>query len=348
MEINMKNTMQELIIVLRYERLKKIKEMQDSGITIDKNRFVYVKKFTIDENYHSFEVRVSGSELYFYVSKSLFEDSSTTYTNSYFSIFEIYRAIMKLPDQDLIVITQILTKGLVKESTLFYEGSKFEINTLNLNMANELSIDIIKIDDINIGIKDFLYLLSIVQVKSNAFFSENSKTPEYKNGILNLLLVLINMKSNHDLLQSKGWEYNNSELLFAFKRPTISFIYVLVTDENQKIIQEFIDEMKKYSVITVEFDILYNSFKTSLKQEINNFSDVLIDDKNHPLYNLIRVIDRDIKKGLLDCSDEDDIKCAMPLEIKKISGKKYFYVVERKTSTFKYYLTEKEKGDILK
>ncbi len=68
--------------------------------------------------------------------------------------------------------------------------------------------------------KCFFILINLIQEKSSAMFSKSIGNEKYIDGIIRLLVALIECTGNHNVLNEKGWFWNflRTSAMFLVKR----------------------------------------------------------------------------------------------------------------------------------
>lgn len=71
----------------------------------------------------------------------------------------------------------------------------------------------IEVEDgsVQIDYKTLFILINLIQEKSNYLFERSKKYRGYKNGIIRLLITLIQIEKNNPILEEKGWVYDETE-----------------------------------------------------------------------------------------------------------------------------------------
>lgn len=348
----MNDKTRDWIIILRHHLANKIDSLIKNRIhVVDKRTFIYTNTFCIEyrDNNYNFEVRLNQREIYFYDSE--YHEDPLLYENSYYSMLDIYNALNSLKTLRRKKMIDLLKKGLSKKVIIKYEGQKFEHITFNFDeISSEYCLDI---NDKKISVFKLLLLLSLIQAKSNSFFD---KTPDYKNGLLHLLIALLT-KKEHPVLTSKGWYYNKNQNCFHLKKYTIA-LYVEINDRNMSDVLTLRKDIKSLTVKSAieKFIEFYNS-QTNSTYTIDSIRESEVQNSIKRTINantkLLTVLNRE-KNGLSDfdlddideSDDTTDYKSIINLKCKQIYGKKYVWITLQ-TSKYEYYLTKREMEDII-
>lgn len=192
-----------------------------------------VRKIRIEREGRVYElgVQVSTQDYYFYIIEN--EE------NAYYSIREIYDLLRAMSEKEgKEYVCDLLTKQMkeTNKEKFIYEDIEYEIRK---------SIVPDRIGDIQVwdGSKEISYemlfmLINIVQEKSSAMFLKGVNNEKYVDGIIRLLIVLVCCSDNHDILNSKGWFWDDRNQYFIYRN---------VLSEEEK-------RHKKYYLTEGEFD----------------------------------------------------------------------------------------------
>lgn len=206
--------MKNFIPVMRAKRLMEMKQYMGKGYTIqDKKHYLMletVKLFYMDK-WYEYGIQVTQDEVYFYVCKNS--------ANIYFSIVEIYKLLHGLKDNEKEIFLKCLKKQLKQRVSIKGEfvnnGLSYKM-TRPIELREEVFIDIPK-TGIQITNKELFLLIVLIQEKSNALFKRSTGTKRlYVNGILRLLVILLENERDDILLTSLGWRWNNKQVEFEF------------------------------------------------------------------------------------------------------------------------------------
>lgn len=323
--------MKDFIAVLKYCRQKEIKLYKDKQYLIS-NNFKCYRKFSVnfnDESYH-FSVACELFEIKFYILKKDQENKGET--PYYYSIEEIYKKINSSIYKK--IIYKILNGKREKQEKIIFDGSEYNFNFYEVEKFKN------KIDTEHIHL---LLLLCLIQEKSNLYFGEKSL---YCEGIIRLISVLISKKCNHHLLLDRGWIYKDS--CFYLEKP--SYVNVIILRFSSKERKSRTDFHHMLNCITNKDELIKLFFETykccnniqlsyeeCMKQGV--FKNYLNNFKNKKLLKVI--------ESLIDC--EENYEKSYTKEKQVYIGTNIHYVLRINSSAkYKYYLTKKEKKDIMK
>lgn len=240
----------EFIPIIREERKKEMGSYEKLGVGfIEKRKYKLIEKISIESNVNSeelieFEVRVTFKEVRFYIIKS---DSCV-----YLSINEIYQL---LNDMNLYNDIDIIDKLTVFYKTTEKDQFVYKDKTYNFpkspNFYDKYKIKIAN-SNLNISWNEFFILIFLIQEKSNYFWSiKKEETIPYNNGIIYLLITLLNCKENNNLLKELGWNYSTEEERYmdnVLSKPDRDEVSEEEYEENCKIVERKYylteDEMK--------------------------------------------------------------------------------------------------------
>ncbi len=233
-EIIKMESMRDFLSILRTDRKREISKYREKGYLVTSSSYRMVRKIQIDG--FSIGVQVSSQDYYFY----LIEDSQ----NAYFSVRELYNLLFKMSIKEgKSYVLEMLEKQIQNEEecALTYENIDYSIKKTVIPKKS----DVITVEDgsSSVGYQQLFVLLNLVQQKSNTMFESSPGNENYKNGILRLLMTLIEAEEDHDILQSKGWFFDNDEDKFDYKE---------ILNEDEK-------KQKKYYLTEEERDDIMSS-----------------------------------------------------------------------------------------
>ncbi len=231
--------MKNFIPVMRAKRLLEMKGYLEKGYVIqDKKRYLMLEQVALsymDETF-KFSIQVTQDEIYFYINKNG--------ANIYLSIAEIYELLYIISKVDRGYILGCLRKQLNQKKSLtteFYSSGLPYKMMRPIDMWKIYYVDIPQ-TGIQVSNKELFILVLFIQEKSNALFRRSTGTRRsYVNGILRLLVVLLEGKEEDILLNKLGWEWDlaRSKYVFVSKEKRVgreSFKYYLTRKEyNDKI-----------------------------------------------------------------------------------------------------------------
>lgn len=341
----------EWLVILRHLRLKRISEYESRHIKIfDKRKFVFTDNFLviIENKKYQFEVRISGSEFLFYDKNNIEDDFR--YSNSYYTISDIYNIINNVEANLKKKIIKIIKKGLCQEGYIEYSNEKFELSILKYNDISAKQTTYYQ--DQTINLRKFLLLISLIQEKSNSLFRLKV---DFKNGLLNLLYILLSGNSDNPIINGKGWFYDHEDKSYKLNNKKVSFLSLKVSDENEDSVQMYLSELKRNIQLNDAISLFLNLYNND-KDKSLSIDEVLSNDfikKNQKSTEIIgkttidKIILRDYEKGILQLEKTEDFRLAFSKEITLIAEDKYIFMILDMPVGFEYYLTDKEKRDII-
>lgn len=226
--------MNDFISTIRTDRLRQIEQYREKGYLIDK-KFRLVDKIEVkhEEQLFCFGVQASGRDVYFY----LIDDGE----NAYYSISEIYELLWKMANIEGVSYVQNLLNDLIiseEKGKFIYKKIEYETKksiTVSRNGSVEVFDGSKKVD-----YQKLFILITLVQEKSNALFARGDNNQDYINGIIRLLIALIVSSKGHDILENKGWYYDQEKEKFYYKD-------ILNSEEKRK---------KKYYLTQEEYEVI--------------------------------------------------------------------------------------------
>lgn len=197
----------EFIPTIRTDRNREIKKYKDKGFTfIKENDYKLISKVYIPHTKNTkmfFEVRVDFSEVRFYIIKSG--------ASIYLTIYQLYVILYNIQLEGKIVVVNELEKLLKtkKFTNFFYCDIEYKIPSIKKFDRNHKVY--IPYSDIKVDFNELLYLLVLIQEKSNYLCSLSESKKEFSNGIIRLLISLLSIENNCELLNRIGWFWNADE-----------------------------------------------------------------------------------------------------------------------------------------
>jgi hypothetical protein len=239
--------MKNFFPLLRSDRLREMIAYDKRGYVfrLGKDKFNYVRNILVanikedemdkrNEVCYFFEVRTNQKEPRFYITKINKKQKESCI---YLTIYEIYLLFLKLSQiLSIETVTKILNSDCDKLWYIYYTGLEFELKYFNQSIP-EGSIRIPE-SNIEITYENLFILLALIQDKSNYYWSISSKENEklYTNGILRLLICLLNTKSN-SILDSHKWQYNELISKHELLTDDYKYKYYLTQDEYDNIME---------------------------------------------------------------------------------------------------------------
>lgn len=236
--------MKNFIPVMRAKRLLEMKQYLDKGYGVqDKKHYLMLEKITLEymDVLYEYGIQVTQDEVYFYICR----DNA----NIYLSIVEIYKLLVRLAIKDKEYFLNCLKKQLKQKASekgeFYNQGLSYKVMR-PIEMKKEAFIDIPQ-TGIQITSKELFLLIILIQEKSNALFKRSTGNKRlYVNGILRLLIVLLEREQDDTLLKSLGWSWNAKEYEFQY-----------VSKDNRKGREIF-----KYYLTKTEYDVRLNTKKS--------------------------------------------------------------------------------------
>lgn len=190
---------------IREDRRNEINTYKSNGIEfIRENDYKLVERICISKNLncYNFEVRVDFKEVRFYIIKS---DSCI-----YLSLYEIYSLL-----NDIYIYSDI---DIIEELKKIYDNSKGKFICKNKEyefpecsiIENQYQIRIPN-SNLEISYTELLLLVFLIQEKSNYLCSISEDMYIYKNGIINMMITLLNYHDDNTHLKELGWYYSKQE-----------------------------------------------------------------------------------------------------------------------------------------
>lgn len=224
--------MENMIEILRNERFSEIENHENKGYKINKAQYRFLDQISIsysDEMY-KFNVQLTYPEVYFYI----FKENS----NIYLTIKEIYDILNKKSDKNIIVNELKTVLQQQKKIHVSNRNQNYLIRTISKDYS-EYNIDL---DDgkIRIDYNHFLFLIILIQEKSNYLFSKNeNKFNDYFDGIIRLLICLLTLEEDNSILTNLGWYYNHKSKSFYLKK----------LDGEKKVLKYYLTDKQLVSII---------------------------------------------------------------------------------------------------
>lgn len=186
---------------IRENRRNEINNYKSNGIEfIRENDYKLVERICILKNLkcYNFEVRVDFKEVRFYIIKS----------NSciYLSLYEIYILLNDIYINSDIDITEELKKIYDNSKEKFICNNKeYEFPECSI-IENQYQIRIPN-SNLEISYTELLLLIFLIQEKSNYLCSISEDMYIYKNGIINMMITLLDCHDENTYLKELGWYY---------------------------------------------------------------------------------------------------------------------------------------------
>lgn len=214
--------MKDFVKDTRQARNREILNYEEKGYSFgDKTKYLLINKIQVA--YHgqllAIGIRVSDKEPYFiYIHQG---------ANINFSIVDIYK-ILNASHKSILTIVDDLKNQLLSsdKSTEFLYGNH-EYKMIEPIEVNEAAVLSVPKSNIEVPYKQIITLLALIQSKSNSFYRNSSDANrKYVDGILRLLICLLSIKTNHPVLNDRGWIWNSNLEEFELRKEITSDKYI--------------------------------------------------------------------------------------------------------------------------
>ncbi len=207
--------MRDFLLITRNDRTReKLLYSKKQYLVPDSYRMI--RKIRFEREYGTIEVelQVSKQDYHFY----LIENEG----NAYFSIPEIYDLLNTMSDiEGKEYVSNLLKKQLMEteKESFCYEDIEYEIRKC---VIPDRDGKIAVIDGSQkISYEMLFILINLIQEKSSAMFSKSIGNEKYIDGIIRLLVALIECTGNHNVLNEKGWFWNFEDKCYVFSKEKI-------------------------------------------------------------------------------------------------------------------------------
>ncbi|SFU75153.1 hypothetical protein [Butyrivibrio sp. M55] len=226
--------MRDFLSILRTDRKREISKYKKKDYLVS-DSYRMVRKIQIEGLLIG--VQVSSQDYYFY----LIDDSQ----NAYFSVRELYNLLFQMSIKEgKKYVLELLEKQIknTEEAALRYENIDYAIKKTIIPEEN----DMITVEDgsSEVSYRQLFVLLNLVQQKSNTMFENSLGNESYKNGILRLLMTLIEAEKDHEILQSKGWFFDIEEDKFIYKE--------ILNEEDKRRKKYYLTEEERDDIMSIE------------------------------------------------------------------------------------------------
>ena len=196
----------DFLTILRTDRKREISKYKEKDYLVP-DSFRMIRKILIEECHIG--VQVSSQDYYFY----LIDNGQ----NAYFSVRELYYLLVRMSlNEGKKYVVDLLQKqiDIDEKSEFIYENITYSIKKTIIPERNGL----IRVEDgsCDVDYKQLFVLLNLVQQKSNSMFENSPGNEHYKNGILRLLMTLVEAEKDHEILKAKGWFYDKDREIFKY------------------------------------------------------------------------------------------------------------------------------------
>lgn len=227
--------MRDFLSILRTDRKREISKYREKDYLVTEF-FRMVRKIEIDG--FTIGVQVSSQDYFFY----LIDDDQ----NAYFSVRELYDLLLQMSIREgKNYVLGLLGKQITEEeeSAFRYENIDYSIKkTVVPEREGEI---IVEDGSSSVSYQQLFVVLNLVQQKSNTMFENSPGNEGYKNGILRLLMTLIEAEENHKILQSKGWFFDSEDEKYVYKD-------VFLNEEDKKLKKYYLTEEERDDIMSLE------------------------------------------------------------------------------------------------
>lgn len=204
--------MRDFLLIARNDRKReKLLYSKKQYLVPDSYRMIRKIRFEREYRMIELELQVSKQDYYFY----LIENEG----NAYFSIPEIYDLLNTMSDMEgKEYVSNLLKKQLmeIEKESFYYEDTEYEIRKCVIpDRDGKIAI----FDGSQkISYEMLFILINIIQEKSSAMFSKSNGNEKYIDGIIRLLVALIECSGTHTVLNEKGWLWNFEDKCYVFSK----------------------------------------------------------------------------------------------------------------------------------
>lgn len=212
--------MKDFIYIARDDMRSQREGYINLGYSVPYNSYKMISNIKLLENNLDYEIRINNKEVFFYIL------NQNTY--HYMTIVDIYNVIqnvvLEYPHHEKAILEcldekHLQTKKFEYNSKIYcYESTHMDIPDLNVILEKKLEIKL----------KDIIELLYLIQGKSNALFA-NEK--EYQYGIIRLISMMIKLDGDSDVLNIRGWKYNDDRFVLDKNIANERYKYYLTKTE---------------------------------------------------------------------------------------------------------------------
>ncbi|MGP1434360.1 MAG: hypothetical protein ACTTKP_08790 [Catonella sp.] len=228
--------MADFLTILRTDRKREISGYRKRGYLV-REGYRLVRKISIEDM--EFGVQVSAQDYFFFLIGNN--------QNAYYSVYELYNLLHLMAVREgKDYVNSLLQKQIdSKYRCIFkYEDIEYEMKKSVIPDENEK----IEVEDGSeqVDYKTLFILLNLIQEKSNSLFGSRRKNKDYKNGIIRLLITLIDVEQNNQILTEKGWVYDEEEKKFKYDGKTVQY------KNNEKFKKYYLTKGEKDSIMSIE------------------------------------------------------------------------------------------------
>lgn len=232
---NEMEAMRDFLSILRTDRKREISKYREKDYLVSES-FRMVRKIKIDG--FTIGVQVSSQDYFFY----LIDDGQ----NAYFSVRELYDLLVQMSIQEgKKYVLGLLEKQIVDEKETAFRYENIDYSIKKTTIPEREGVIIVEDGSNAVSYQQLFVLLNLVQQKSNTMFENSPGNEDYKNGILRLLMTLIEIEENHKILQSKGWFFDSEDEKYVYKD-------VFLNEEDKKLKKYYLTEEERDDIISLE------------------------------------------------------------------------------------------------
>lgn len=236
--------MYTFVPTIRENRRNEINIHKLNGIDfVRENDYKLVERiFILKDNIRfDFEVRVDFREVRFYIIKN--------YSCIYLTLYEIYLLLNDIYiNSDIDVSVELKKiydnakeKFICKNKEYEFPKSSFIENQYKIRIPNS---------NLEISYTELLLLIFLIQEKSNYLCSISEDMYIYKNGIINMMITLLNCRKKTTCLRELGWNYSPDKNRYIENK----LRYLDKNDEKYRERKETVD--RKYYLTETEMNCI--------------------------------------------------------------------------------------------
>ena len=193
--------MEDFLTTLRTDRKREISCYKKREYLVG-DRYRMIRRISIEDM--DFGVQVSAQDYFFFL---IGNDQ-----NAYYSVYELYSLLHLMATQE----GKDYVNSRLQEQISYKEKDKLRYGDIDYEMKKSVRLnrnEMIEVEDgsVQIDYKTLFILINLIQEKSNSLFERSKKNISYKNGIIRLLITLIQIEKNNPILEEKGWVYDETE-----------------------------------------------------------------------------------------------------------------------------------------
>lgn len=228
--------MEDFLTTLRTDRKREISCYEKREYLVG-DRYRMIRRISIEDM--DFGVQVSARDYYFFLIGNA--------QNAYYSVYELYRLLHLMATQEgKDYVNSLLQKQISsrKKGKLRYGDIDYEMKKSVIPDRNEM----IEVEDgsVQIDYKTLFILINLIQEKSNYLFERSKKYRGYKNGIIRLLITLIQIEKNNPILEEKGWVYDETEKKIKYNEKIVKY------KNDEKFKKYYLTKGEKDSIMSIE------------------------------------------------------------------------------------------------